>query len=106
MNETLSDIGEKELLNRLKKYMPAGQIDDDSAEIDGRNKKLLINTDVLVEGIHFNASTIDPESLGWKAIATNISDLISCGLEEVIGIRGSGQGSLKEFGVNYQEINV
>ena len=54
MTTTIKDLGEIELLNRLKKYMSYGQIDDDVAEINTKNKSLLINTDLLVEKIHFS----------------------------------------------------
>ena len=56
MTTTIKDLGEIELLNRLKKFMRYGQIDDDVAEINTINKSLLINTDLLVEKIHFCVS--------------------------------------------------
>ena len=54
MTTTIKDLGEIELLNRLKKFMRCGQIDDDVAELNSINKSLLINTDLLVEKIHFS----------------------------------------------------
>ena len=39
MKTTIKDIGEIELLNRLKKFMHLGQIDDDVAEINSNKKK-------------------------------------------------------------------
>lgn len=39
---------------------------------------LAISTDMLVEGRHF-LSTVDPERLGHKALAVNLSDLAACG---------------------------
>ena len=54
MTATIKDLGEIEVLNRLKKFMRCGQIDDDIAEINTINKRLLINTDFLVENIHFS----------------------------------------------------
>ena len=84
--ELLQDIGEKELINRLGKFMPKNQVLDDCALIKAKNKKLLINTDSLVENIHFNDITICPEDLGWKAVVSNISDLLSSGSKKTIGI--------------------
>ena len=72
--ETLKDIGEKELINRLKKFMPKNQVLDDCALIKTSNDELLINNDSLVENIHFNDLTICPKDLGWKAVVSNISD--------------------------------
>ncbi|WP_269533475.1 thiamine-phosphate kinase [Chitinimonas sp. BJYL2] len=40
--------------------------------------QLAISTDTLVEGRHFFPD-IDPESLGWKSLAVNLSDLAAMG---------------------------
>ena len=84
--EILEDIGEKELINRLGKFMPKNQISDDCALIKTKNENLLINTDSLVENVHFNDITICPEDLGWKAVVSNISDLLSSGSTKTIGM--------------------
>ncbi len=84
--ESLANIGEKEILNRLKKYMSIGQIDDDTALINTYGKNLIINTDLIVEDIHFREETLSPEDAGWKAVAINLSDLACSGVEKIIGI--------------------
>ena len=84
--ETLEDIGEKELINRLRKFMPKNQLLDDCALIKNINDDLLINNDSLVENIHFNDLIICPKDLGWKAVVSNISDLLSSGSKKTIGI--------------------
>jgi len=84
--EILEDIGEKELINRLAKFMPKNQISDDCALIKTKNENLLVNTDSLVENVHFNDITIYPKDLGWKAVVSNISDLLSSGSKKTIGI--------------------
>ena len=84
MTTTIKDLGEIELLNRLKKFMRCGQIDDDVAEINTINKSLLINTDLLVEKIHFSDEISNAKDIGWKCITTNISDLICSGSENII----------------------
>jgi len=84
--ELLDDIGEKELINRLGKFMPKNQTSDDCAFIKATNENLLVNSDCLVENIHFNDLTICPEDLGWKAVVSNISDLLSSGSKNTIGI--------------------
>jgi len=40
--------------------------------------ELVISTDMLVEGTHFLADT-DPEALGWKCLAVNVSDMAAMG---------------------------
>ena len=84
--ELLADIGEKELIKRLAEYMPKNQVSDDCAYVKTKNKDLLINTDSLVENIHFNDDTITALDIGWKAVACNVSDLISSGCSKVIGV--------------------
>ena len=84
--ELLEDIGEKELINRLGKFMPRNQASDDCALIKTKNENLLINNDSLVENVHFNNVTISPQDLGWKAVVSNISDLLSSGSKKTIGI--------------------
>ena len=84
--EILEDIGEKELINRLGRFMPNNQVSDDCALIKTKNDNLLINTDSLVENVHFNDITICAQDLGWKAVVSNISDLLSSGSKKTIGI--------------------
>ncbi len=84
--EILEDIGEKELINRLGKFMPKNQISDDCALIKTKNEKLVVNTDSLVENVHFNDITICPQDLGRKAVVSNISDLLSSGSKKTLGI--------------------
>ena len=84
--EFLEDIGEKELIKRLAEFMPTNQVSDDCAFVKGKNKNLLVNTDALVENVHFNDDTISAFDIGWKAVASNVSDLISSGCNKIIGI--------------------
>ncbi|KGF98787.1 Thiamine-monophosphate kinase [Prochlorococcus marinus str. MIT 9302] len=84
--ETLEDLGEKELIYRLGKFMPKNQASDDCALIKTKNDNLLVNNDSLVENVHFNDITICPQDLGWKAVVSNLSDLLSSGSKKTIGI--------------------
>ena len=70
----LSDLGEWELLRRLAAYAPPGQFDDDAALLEERSgRQLVVNTDVLVEELHFSDATMGPADLGWRAAAANLS---------------------------------
>ena len=84
MTTTIKDLGEIELLNRLKRFMRSAQIDDDVAEINTINKNILINTDLLVDKIHFSEEISNAKEIGWKCITTNISDLICSGSDNII----------------------
>lgn len=54
-------------------------VGDDAALIrPSAGMQLAISTDMLVAGTHFFADT-DPEDLGWKTLAVNVSDLAAMG---------------------------
>lgn len=56
-------------------------IGDDGALIAPTpGRQLVVSTDLLVEGTHFVADT-DPEALGWKTLAVNVSDIAAMGGE-------------------------
>ena len=86
MTETLGQLGEKEIHKRLSLFMETGQIDDDTAELDTGNKKILINNDLLVENVHFSECTTSPEDIGWRAVIANLSDVACSGSHEIAGI--------------------
>ena len=50
-------------------------IGDDAAVIEAGDECLLISTDMLVEGIHFDLSYSPIHHVGYKAIAVNVSDI-------------------------------
>lgn len=56
-------------------------VGDDAALLRPRaGMQLAVSTDMLVSGTHFFADT-DPEDLGWKTLAVNVSDLAAMGAE-------------------------
>jgi thiamine-monophosphate kinase len=89
--ETLADLGEWELIRRLGSFAPPGQFADDAALLPGvgdggQDGGLVVNTDVLVEGLHFSEATTAPADVGWRAAAANLSDLAAMGCTEVVGL--------------------
>ncbi|HDT11419.1 MAG TPA: thiamine-phosphate kinase [bacterium] len=52
-------------------------IGDDCAVWDEKN--LVVTTDHMCENIHFDFSFMTPESVGWRLMAANASDIISMG---------------------------
>ena len=46
---------------------------------DGRVTNELFTTDTMVEGVHFTRETTPWQDLGWKSLASNISDVASMG---------------------------
>jgi thiamine-monophosphate kinase len=87
---TLADLGEGELIRRLGAFAPPGQFDDDAALLPtvdpNGGSGVVVNTDVLVEGLHFSEATTEPEDVGWRAAAANLSDLAAMGCSEVLGL--------------------
>ncbi|NML26275.1 thiamine-phosphate kinase [Zoogloea dura] len=56
-------------------------VGDDAALIrPAPGMQLAISTDMLVAGTHFFADT-DPEGLGWKTLAVNVSDIAAMGAQ-------------------------
>lgn len=50
-------------------------IGDDAAVINPENKKIVVSTDILAEGVHFNLGYVPLKHLGYKAVVVNISDI-------------------------------
>ena len=86
MTVTLAELGEAELLRRLACFAPPGQLADDTSTLTPDPRQLLVNTDVLVDNIHFSDLTTSPTDVGWRAVATNLSDLAASGAVAVDGI--------------------
>lgn len=77
----LSELGEFGLIDILTKDFTTKQpstikgIGDDAAVMNFGNKKCVVSTDLLIEGIHFNLSYVPLKHLGYKAIMVNLSDI-------------------------------
>ena len=77
----LSDLGEFGLIEHLTKNFKVKQkstiksIGDDAAVLNFENKKVVVTTDLLVEGVHFDLSYMPLKHLGYKAIIVNLSDV-------------------------------
>lgn len=50
-------------------------IGDDAAVLDFSGKKMLVSTDLLMEGVHFDLAYVPLKHLGYKAIQVNLSDI-------------------------------
>lgn len=77
----ISTIGEFGLIDRIKEKFTAVNtsthlgIGDDAAIIDVGDKFLVITSDMLLEGVHFDLSYTPIQHLGYKAVAVNVSDI-------------------------------
>jgi thiamine-monophosphate kinase len=50
-------------------------IGDDAAVINPAGQKVVITTDILAEGVHFNLGYVPLKHLGYKAVVVNLSDI-------------------------------
>ncbi|WP_374445643.1 thiamine-phosphate kinase [Epilithonimonas sp.] len=77
----ISKLGEFGLIKHLTKHFQILQdstkisVGDDAAVIDPGNKKVVVSTDMLAEGVHFNLGYVPLKHLGYKAVVVNLSDI-------------------------------
>ena len=77
----LEDIGEFNLIDiltkdlKIKHKSTIKSIGDDAAVLDYKSKKVVVSTDFLIEGVHFDLSYMPLKHLGYKAVMVNISDI-------------------------------
>ena len=78
---SLSQLGEFGLIEHLTKNFNIQQpstlkgIGDDAAVLDFKDKKIVVSTDLLIEGVHFDLSYMPLKHLGYKAVVVNVSDI-------------------------------
>ena len=77
----LSELGEFKLIDHLTKHFTVTQkstikgIGDDAAILNFKDKEIVVTTDLLVEGVHFDLSYVPLKHLGYKAVMVNLSDV-------------------------------
>ena len=79
----ISKLGEFGLISRLtdghnpKNSSTLYGVGDDCAVLDYPDKEVLVTTDMLMEGVHFDLTYIDMQTLGYKSAMVNISDIFA-----------------------------
>lgn len=77
----ISTLGEFGLIDRLTKDFPLRNssslkgVGDDCAVMEYKDTDVLVSTDLLVEGIHFDLTYVPLKHLGYKAAVVNFSDI-------------------------------
>lgn len=81
-NQTeISNLGEFGLIERLTRDFPLNNpetkvgVGDDAAILAFGDKDVLVTTDLLLEGIHFDLRYVPLKHLGYKAAIVNFSDI-------------------------------
>ena len=80
----LRELGEFGLIERIQKSTPKGKgvrlgIGDDAACVTWPKRSLLVTSDVLIEGFHFDLRWTSFYELGYKTLAVNLSDIAAMG---------------------------
>ena len=79
----IAKLGEFGLIDRMTKDIkPQNEstkygVGDDCAVLSYPNSEVLVTTDMLMEGVHFDLTYIDLEHLGYKSAMVNISDIFA-----------------------------
>ena len=77
----LSRIGELSLLEHIRRTFSRKTKDiivgigDDAAVVNPSGKRILLTTDMMAEGVHFDLRFVTAYQLGFKLISVNVSDI-------------------------------
>ncbi|RZK57645.1 MAG: thiamine-phosphate kinase [Pedobacter sp.] len=77
----IAELGEFGLIKHLtsnfkiKHETSIKGIGDDAAVLESKDKQMLISTDLLLEGVHFDLAYVPLMHLGYKAVQVNLSDI-------------------------------
>ncbi len=114
-DKTVSDLGEFGLIEHLTKDFKITHkniikgIGDDAAVVENQDECMLITTDLLVEGIHFDLIYTPLKHLGYKSVIVNLSDLyaMNCTPSGItVSIAISNKFSLKALEELYSGIKL
>lgn len=78
---------ELNFINHLRRQVESGKADyrvllgigDDAAILNTQNSNTVLTVDLLTEGVDFLRDEVEPQWIGRKALAVNLSDLAATG---------------------------
>lgn len=77
----ISQLGEFGLIHRLTETLPVANastrksVGDDAAVLEYPDTEVLVTTDLLLEGVHFDLTYVPLKHLGYKSAIVNFSDI-------------------------------
>ena len=86
LKTSLEDLGEFALIEHLTKLVTAALpstihgVGDDAAVLN-HGGEIVVSTDMLIEGIHFDLGYMPLKHLGYKAVVVNLSDIYAMGAQ-------------------------
>ena len=110
----LSNLGEFGLIDHLtsnfkiKNSTTITGIGDDAAVLNFKDKSVVVTTDFLVEGVHFDLSYMPLKHLGYKAVVVNLSDVYAMNAmasQVTVSIAVSNRFTLESMEALYDGIN-
>lgn len=111
----ISELGEFGLIERLTKEIQLKNrssvkgVGDDAAILDYGNKQIVVSTDLLTEGIHFNLMYVPLKHLGYKSVIVNLSDICAMNASPkqiTVSIAVSGKFSVEAIDDLYSGIHL
>lgn len=114
-NTKLSKLGEFGLIEHItsnftiKNQSTVLGVGDDAAVLNFDNKSIVVSTDFLIEGIHFDLSYMPLKHLGYKSIVVNLSDIYAMNATAshvTISIAVSNRFTLEAIEELYDGINA
>ena len=78
---SIAELGEFGLIDRITKDFKLQHkstikgIGDDAAVLEFKEKQVVVSTDLLTEGVHFNLMYVPLKHLGYKSVVVNVSDI-------------------------------
>ena len=81
---TIAELGESAVLARVLPRLQPAEVallgpGDDAAVLAAPDGRYVVTTDLLVHGPDFRMAWSTPFDLGWKAAATNLTDVAAMG---------------------------
>ena len=111
----IKELGEFGLINKIsskfknKRKSTILGIGDDCAILNSESQLILLSSDMLVEGIHFDLSFTPIKHLGYKSVVVNLSDIYSMNAEPkqiLINIAISSKFSVEAIDEFYEGVSI
>ncbi len=111
----INELGEFGLIDRISKTAELQNpestlgIGDDAALVDAGDHYIVLSSDMLLEGIHFDLAYVPLQHLGYKAVAINVSDIAAMNAfpkQVMVNIGMSNRFSVEAVETFYQGVKA
>lgn len=111
----LSELGEFGMIKHISQSVSIKNketikgIGDDAAVLHFKDQQVVVTTDILIEGIHFDLMYTPLKHLGYKAVVVNLSDVFAMNakpLQITVSLAMSGKFTMEAINQLYSGINM